>query len=367
VRRILSQARKELTQLVRDRLALALALLLPLGLLFLLSTAISLTVHNLPLVIQDLDDSTVSHQLADAFRASISFHVVSWPPDQSPEKALRANAARGVLIIPEHFERDLARGANPAVQILVDATDSNTARIVQGYGGEVVRAFNRESGAHSTGLVGAQMRFWYNPGRSSPRFYSPGILVMGISMFPALLAALAMAKEGEQKTILQVYVSSITAHEFLLGKILAFMVIAFCEWLLDMFFLFTVFGQHLAGDPTPLLVSTVLYAFCVASFGTFVGAGIPNQAAAIQAVALAGFLLVFLLSGLIFPVENIPAGLRWVSNIVWGKYYIQIVRDALLEGGGWPAVWFQVLMIALLGSVFYALAWRSMRRMQVAA
>jgi ABC-2 type transport system permease protein len=368
MRRILSQARKELTQLVRDRLALALALLLPLILLFLLSTAISLTVHNLPLLIQDLDDSSASRSFADAFRASVSFHLVAWPPDRPPEQALTANKARGVLIIPKNFGRDLARGRNTQVQLLVDATDANTARIVQGYVNQVTHAFNQSSGALPAAmLVGAQVRLWYNPGRDSPKFYSPGIFVMGISMFPALLAALAMAKEGEQKTILQVYVSSISAHEFLLGKILAFMVIAALEWILAMISLLTVFGQHIAGDPTPFLVGSVLYAFCVASFGTWVGAGIPNQAAAIQVVALGGFLLVFLLSGLIFPVENIPAGLRWVSNIVWGRYYIEIVRDALLQGGGWPAMWFPVLMIAVLGSVFYTLAWTTMRRMQVKA
>jgi ABC-2 type transport system permease protein len=368
MRRIFSQARKELTQLVRDPLALALALLLPLILLFLLSTAIALTVHNLPLVIQDLDDSAASRRLADVFRASISFHVISWPTDQQPEKALLANAARGILIIPKNFGRDLARGANPQTQLLVDATDSNTAHITQGYAGQIIRAFNQSSGAvQDVPLVGAQVRLWYNPGRSSPRFYSPGIFVMGLSMFPALLAALAMAKEGEQKTILQVYVSSISAHEFLLGKILAFMTIAFCEWVLGMISLIFVFGQHIAGDPTPFLVGSVLYAFCVASFGTWVGAGIPSQAAAIQVVALAGFLLVFLLSGLIFPVENIPAGLRWLSNVVWGKYYIAIVRDGLLQGGGWSAMWFSVMMIGLLGSVFYVLGWLSLRRMQVKA
>ena len=115
-------------------------------------------------------------------------------------------------------------------------------------------------------LVGAQVRLWYNPGRDSPKFYGPGIFVMGISMFPALLAALAMAKEGEQKTILQVYVSSISAHEFLLGKILAFMVVAAAEWLLAVTTLLTVFGLHIAGDPTPFLVGSVLYAFCVAQF-----------------------------------------------------------------------------------------------------
>jgi ABC-2 type transport system permease protein len=115
------------------------------------------------------------------------------------------------------------------------------------------------------------------------------------------------------------------------------------------------------------VVATLLYAFCVASFGTMIGAAIPSQAAAMQAVALGGFLLVFLLSGLIYPIANIPAGLRWISNIIWGRYYIEIVRDALLQGGGWPATWYKVLMIAVIGSIFYWLAWRTMRRMQVKA
>src|ERR1035441_9656354 len=98
MRRIFSQARKDLPQLVRDRLALALALLLPLILLFLLSTAISLTVHNLPLVIQDLDDSSASRRFADAFRSSISFHVVAWPPDRKPEEIGRASCRERVEI-----------------------------------------------------------------------------------------------------------------------------------------------------------------------------------------------------------------------------------------------------------------------------
>jgi ABC-2 type transport system permease protein len=219
----------------------------------------------------------------------------------------------------------------------------------------------------SAGPVEAVIRLWYNPGRSSRKFYGPGIFVLGISMFPPLLAALAMAKEGEQKTILQVYVSNVSAHEFLLGKIFAFMAVALSECVLGALLLFTYFDLNLAGDPTPGLVATLLYTFCVAAFGTMVGATIPNQAAAMQAVALGGFLLVFLLSGLIFPVENIPSGLRWISHLIWGKYYIEIVRDALLQGGGWPAVWYKVPIIGLIGMVFYPNAWRRMRRMQLDA
>jgi ABC-2 type transport system permease protein len=84
-------------------------------------------------------------------------------------------------------------------------------------------------------------------------------------------------------------------------------------------------------------------------------------------VALGGFLLIFLLSGLIFPVENIPVGLRWISNFIWGRYYIEIVRDALLQGGGWPAVWPKVAIIALIGGTFYGIGWWGMRKMQLAA
>jgi ABC-2 type transport system permease protein len=191
------------------------------------------------------------------------------------------------------------------------------------------------------------------------------MFVLGISMFPPLLATLASAKEGELKTILQVYVSNIPAHEFIMGKVLAFMIIACCEALLELVILLTVFQLHFAGDPTPFFVATVLYAFCVASFGTLIGSAVPNQAASIQAVALGGFLLVFLLSGLLFPVENIPSSIRWLSGIVWGKYYIEIVRDALLTGGGWAAMWAKVVAIAGIGVFFFLLAWRKMRRMQL--
>jgi ABC-2 type transport system permease protein len=365
MRRILAQTRKELTQIIRDWRTLVLALVLPLILLILNGSAISLTVNNLPIIVQDFDDSSSSRQLIDAFRASVTFHVVSFPVNKKPEEAFSSNTAYAALTIPAHFGKDVVRGMNAPVQLLVDASDANTAKLVAGYAAQIVRAYNDQVAVTRLGPVEPAIRLWYNPDRSSKKFYGPGIFVLGISMFPPLLASLSMAKEGEQKTILQVYVSNISAHEFLLGKILAFMAVAIAECLLGLLLLFTYFGLHLAGDPTPFIVATVLYAFCVASFGTMIGAAIPHQAGAMQAVALGGFLLVFLLSGLLFPIENIPAGLRWISNIVWGRYYIEIVRDALLQGGGWPATWYKVILIGVLGATFYLLAWRTMRPMQV--
>ncbi len=137
MRRILAQTRKELTQIIRDKMALGLALVLPLMQLILMGTAISLTVADLPIVVQDLDDSPASRTLIDAFRASNTFHIVPFPVDRQPETAFTSNMARAALIIPAHFGRDIARGVSSPVQMLIDASDSNTARLMSGYASEI--------------------------------------------------------------------------------------------------------------------------------------------------------------------------------------------------------------------------------------
>jgi ABC-2 type transport system permease protein len=366
MRRIYAQARKELTQLIRDPLAVGLALVLPVVLLVLQTTAISLSVSDLPILVQDLDQSMASQKLVDAFRNSLSFHVVAWPPDKQPELAFSSNVARGALIIPDDFGRRIARGEPANVQMMVDGSDANTAQLISGDAAQIVRAFNASTvGATRPEPVTAEIRLWYNPSRSSQRFYGPGIFVMAMSIFPPLLATLAMSKEGEQKTILQVFVSNISAHEFLLGKILAFMLVATAEALIMITILFTAFGLRFAGDPTPFIIATILYMFCVTAFGNLIGAAIPSQVAATQTIALTGFLLVYMFSGLLFPISNIPGSIRWLSNLVWGRYYIEIVRDAMLAGGGWAAVGWKVLVLGGIGGFFYLIAWRNMRRMQL--
>ena len=131
--------------------------------------------------------------------------------------------------------------------------------------------------------------------------------------------------------------------------------------------LFAAFHLSLAGDPTPLLVTTFFYLLCTTCFGTMIGAAIPNQAAAIQATQLGGFLMSFLLAGYIFPVENIPQPLRFLSNFVPMRYYLVVIRDAFLHGGGWSGVWHAPIALALLAGFFFFRAWNVMKEMQVKA
>src|ERR1051326_6431332 len=114
------------------------------------------------------------------------------------------------------------------------------------------------------------------------------------------------------------------------------------EWIGWIIILLAGFRLNLAGDPTPLVVTTFFYLLCTTCFGTMLGAAIPNQAAAIQAAQLGGFLMSFLLSGYIFPLQNVPQPLRFLSNFIPMRYYLEVIRDAFLRGGGWAAIWYEI-------------------------
>src|SRR6266446_7628932 len=144
MKRVLAQVKKELMQLSRDKLTLALALVLPVLLLLLLSNATSLTVKDIPVAVQDLDKTPLSRQYIEAAAGSLSFKIGGLPPDMSPERTLDQNLVRAALIIPPHFERDLKRGEKVDLQWLIDGTDANTANVMRGKAAALTQSFNAE-------------------------------------------------------------------------------------------------------------------------------------------------------------------------------------------------------------------------------
>ena len=368
MKRIIAQARKELTQVFRDRLTVALALVLPLILVVLYGKSISFSVTNMPVAVEDLDQTPRSREYVETIATSLTFRIAELPEEMTIEEALMTEMVRAAVIIHPGFGRDLASDRHTEVQWQIDATDTNTANMLRGYAASLTQAFQQKIGAAGARVepaVKADMRLWFNPGRETDKYIGPGVIAVVLALFPPLLASLAMSRETEQKTILQVYVSSISAGEYILGKAIAFFVIALAEWVLVVSTGMALFGLGFAGDPTPFLIGTILYLFCNVAFGTMVGSAIPDQASTIQVVAMVCFMLSFLLSGFLFPLSNIPAGIRWISNAVPARYFIEITRDAFVRGGSWPAVWQSEVALALLGSVFLFVAWKKMRRMQV--
>jgi ABC-2 type transport system permease protein len=366
-KRIVAQTIKELSQLGRDRLTLTMALGLPLILLLLFGFAISLNVNRLDIAIQDLDNTYSSREYIATFERTNKFHIVAQGPGVNVPQLLDQGRVVAGVIIPPEFSRDLKRrGRDAQAQVLIDGTDANTANIVRGYVKATTSAFVENlRGMTATPPVNLQTRLWFNPGLETLQYIGPGAIAITVTLFPALLAGLATAREREQSTILQVYASSLTGIEYLLGKASAYWLVGMAEVLLVNVEAWLVLGLWFAGDPIPVIVGSALYIACGVLWGIFLGSNATRQSAVIQSVSFTAFLLSLQFSGYIYPVSNIPGALRWISNLVPARHYILITRDAFTRGIGWAGVWDSILALASLAGLFFFLAWRKLRKMQV--
>lgn len=197
MKRIIAQARKELTQLFRDRLTVALALVLPLILLVLYGKAISFSVTGVSIIVQDFDSSPHEREYVETLANSLTFRITPTPAGMTAEEALKTEKARAVVIIPVNFGRDLARGQHTETQWLIDATDTNTANILRGKAAAITQAFSNNpssGGPAARPAVKAETRLWFNPGQDTDKYIGPGVVAVVLALFPPLLAATSGAR-----------------------------------------------------------------------------------------------------------------------------------------------------------------------------
>ncbi|MDZ7960310.1 MAG: ABC transporter permease [Aulosira sp. DedQUE10] len=377
MKRILSQCRKELAQFRRDRLSLALAFLLPFMTLIIFGFVIRLESKNIPLFIQDFDNSPLSRTYTERLFATNQFEAIhnfrfpifnynQNPEIRNPQEVIDKGLAKAAVVISPDFSRKIKSGLSTNVQVLVDGTDVNNARIIKNSIQATTIFFLRDSGLQSSfDKVIAHIRLWFNPGRKESLYIVPGVYAVILWIYPSLLTAVAMVREKEKGTILQVYASSLTAEELLLGKGLAYLTIGISEAILIMILSAIIWQLSWAVEPTTLLLGTLLFLIDSVMFGLLIGVRVNNQNSAVQAIALLGFLTALLLSGFIYPISNIPFPLSLFSAIVPARYYIEITRDAYVRGTGWLGVWFSILMLIILGLLLFNAARRMLKRMQL--
>jgi ABC-2 type transport system permease protein len=366
VKKIMAQAWKEFMLFRRDKLLILLAVLMPIVLMSLAGGTQSLRLRNVPLLVYDYDNTALSRTYLETYGAALTFNLTSHPPDESPEEALNAWRGRAALIIPQNFERDARRGAEPVVQLMIDATDSNSATALGNYAQALNTSFALKSGIGQfpPQLVNIEQRLWYNPGLSNRVYFGTGALGLMLIIFPALLGALTTAKEYEVGTVIQAYASSLTAVQWILGKAILYVLIG----LVDLVICFTLgwfaFDFRIPSNPAILLVATLFYLLAGVFFGMMMGNATGNQSAAIQGVQMGSFLLSLLLSGYLFAVANIPPQIRWISSFLPATHYIQIVRNSILRDAGWATSFRPIVALLILAFSFFALNVIQMRKMQ---
>ena len=366
MKKIFAQALKEWQLFRRDKLLILLAVLMPLVLMSLAGLTSSLRLRNVKLLVYDYDNTLLSRTYLETYGAAITFVLVSHEPDESPEFALASGRGRAALIIPQNFERDTRRGAEPIVQLMIDATDSNAATGLGNMAAAINGSFGRNTGIGSPQVLPVKMetRLWYNPGLSNPVYFGTGALGMMLIIFPALLGALATAKEYEMGTIIQAYASNLTAAQWIAGKALVYVLVGVVEFVICFGLGMIAFSYHIPSDPTVLLTATFLYLFAGVFFGMWMGNVTGTQSAAIQGVQMGSFLLSLLLSGYLFAVSNIPAQIRWFSDFLPATHYIQIVRNSILRDVGWVTSFWSMVWLLGLTLLFFFANVMQMRKMQ---
>jgi ABC-2 type transport system permease protein len=280
-------------------------------------------------------------------------------------QAIDEGAASAILVLPPGFERDVKAGRPVSLQVLIDGTDTNNARVIQNSLRAATLDFLPEIGVElPPAKVDAQVRLWFNPGREESLFIVPGVYSIMLAIYPALLAGMAMVREKEQGTILQVYASSLSAAEFLAGKLLAYWIVGMGEALIMMVACGFIFGVGLVGDPTPLVVGTIIYLATSVLFGLVLANRANTMASAIQSIGIV-FMMNYLLSGVIYPLSNIPVPFIYISDIIPGRYYVEVTRDAFVRGTGWSGVWYMIVYLAIIALLLFWAGWRSLRKMQL--
>ncbi|BAY15101.1 ABC-2 type transporter [Anabaenopsis circularis NIES-21] len=366
MKRIIAQCIKEIAQFRRDRLTLALAFILPFITLIIFGFAIRLESKDIPLIVQDFNHTNLSNSYIERLYATNQFIPKQWSGGNPIRDAIDKGIAKAAVIIPPEFSRDIQAGKNTRLQVLIDATDVNNARVIRNSIQRVTNFFMQEHGLlPPTNSITARMRLWFNPGRLESLYIVPGVYGVVLWIFPSLLAAIAMVREKEKGTIIQVYASNISATELLLGKGLAYLLIAIIETLIVMILGSIIFQIGIVGNPITLVIGTLLFLMDSVLFGLLLGVSSSNQNAAVQGVSLVGFITSLLLSGFIYPLNNIPFPLSLAPNIVPARYYIDITRDAFVRGTGFAGVWFDLVMLTILGLFFFNVSRRVLSRMQL--
>jgi ABC-2 type transport system permease protein len=362
--RIGAMAGKETLHIRRDPRTLYLALGMPVLMLFLFGYGVSFDLERIPIGVADRDRTEASRALVSAVVASRELEEIARVAPQDGPRLFREGTAVAVLDIPEGYGRDVAEGRRTTVQLAVDGADAVVANQVLAKVDALVRNETRR-------LAGPRLadqpppievRLWtrYNPAGRSALFMVPGLAAYLLAISAVLLTALTVSGEWERGSMEQLFASPVGRLEIVLGKLLPYLVLGMIELQLVLAFGAVAFDVPMHGSA--VLLFTIGFFFLVGMLGQglLISVVAKNQLVATQAGALSALLPSLLLSGMVFPLENMPWPLQLLSRVVPARYLVHALRGILLKGNGIAVLWpdlvaqvaFAILIIALATARF---------------
>jgi ABC-2 type transport system permease protein len=373
IERIKQMVVKEFIQIFRDRRMKAIIFVIPVIQTMVFGYAVTTDVNNIPTAVYDLDRSYESRELVRRLVASGYFSIRNYVSSPAEiQDLLDRGKVTMALQINRDFAEDLKRRTPTSLQILVDGTDSNTATVALDYASRVIAQFGKDllvknppvppfakgwqGGFGMPGVkIDLRTRAWYNPELRSKNFNVPGVIATVIMLTSLLLTSMAVVREREIGTMEQLMVTPLKPLELILGKTIPFAVIAFFDMALITSIGVLKFDIPIRGSILLLPVATAIYLLSVLGIGLFVSTIARTQQQAMMATFLF-FMPAILLSGFVFPIENMPLIFQYVTYMNPLRYFLVIIRGLFLKGNGVGILWPQMVSLFVLGIVVLALS-----------
>lgn len=363
---------KEFLELLRDRTMIPVLFVAPALQLLALGYAANLDVRDIPTVLVDQDRTPASLRLVDAFTASGYFRLVASEDTAAGATPWLVNGRGQVaLVIRRGYGEAVAAGRTPEIQVLADGSDSSAAGIGLGYAALVIAGRSAElvaarlpevlrthpgGRAILPGSIELVPRVWYNPDLRSRWFFVPAVLAMVLMVLTLVLSSMGVVREKEIGTMEQLIVTPIRPWQLILGKLLPYAAIGLFDTFVVVGLTVGLFGVPLRGSLALLVTLTLALLLNTLSLGLLVSTLVTNQQQAMMMAVFLFMLPMIYLSGLLFPVENMPDVLQWVSYAIPLRYYAQILRGIFLRGLGISDLWPQAAALTAFGIAFLTLS-----------
>ena len=358
LRRIRALTLKETRQVLRDPSSIAIGIVFPLMMILLFGFGLSLDINHVSVAVVDEDDSSDSMALIGAFRLSPYFRVTVVHSMAEANAQMLNRTVDGVLRIQSDFTRRWHLG-EAEVQILVNGSDANQARIMQGYAQGAVALWSAaqvgSKGASSAGPVIVVDRMWFNVSNDSHYFLVPGLIVLVMTIIGAFLTAMVVAREWERGTLEALFVTPMRPGEFLISKLLPYFglgMIGFVLCLLAGKFLFHV---PLRGSLFLLCLASMTYLLVALAIGLLISTLVKSQFLASQLAMLLTFMPAMMLSGFLYDLRSMPVFIQGITYALPARYAVALMQTLYLAGDVGSVVWLNLEVLAAMAATLLVL------------
>lgn len=363
MKRLFNFLSKEFKHIFRDKRTMLILFGIPVVQLLLFGYVITNEIKNAKIAIFDKSNDSVTREIISTLGSSTFFiHTLNITSDKQVGDVLRAGKVKMVVVFEPNFERNLVNERKAYAQIVADATEPNIASSSVSYTTSIINStVNRIFGQDMSRGVVAEPRMVFNEEQKNVFMFVPGTMALILMLISAMMTSITIAREKEMGTMEVLLVSPLKPFQIIIGKVLPYFLLSFINALVILLLSRFVFGLPMQGSYILLMAESMLFILMALSLGILISTVAQSQQQAMFISMFALMLPTLLLSGFIYPVENMPGWLQVICNVMPPRWYIIIIKSIMLKGSGLLAVWRETLILVGMTVLFIAVSVRKFK------